>query len=46
MTTFFISLLFISLFMLPVGWPWIVGSFVLFRFFDVVKPFPGRRAER
>jgi phosphatidylglycerophosphatase A len=38
--------MFISLFMLPVAWPWIVGSFVLFRFFDVVKPFPGRRAER
>jgi phosphatidylglycerophosphatase A len=36
----------IALFMLPVKWPWIAGSFVLFRFFDVVKPFPGRRAER
>jgi phosphatidylglycerophosphatase A len=36
----------IALFLLPVRWPWIAGSFVLFRFFDVIKPFPGRRAER
>ncbi|MGH9452412.1 MAG: phosphatidylglycerophosphatase A family protein [Terriglobia bacterium] len=28
-----------------VGWKWLLGGFVLFRFFDVIKPFPARRAE-
>ncbi|MGH9433719.1 MAG: phosphatidylglycerophosphatase A family protein [Terriglobia bacterium] len=27
------------------GWPWLLAGFVLFRFFDVIKPFPARRAE-
>lgn len=36
----------ITLILLPIRWPWIVAGFVLFRFFDVIKPFPGRRAER
>ncbi len=36
----------ISLFYLPVTWRWILAAFLLFRFFDVVKPFPARRAER
>ncbi len=26
-------------------WKWLVAGFVLFRIFDVVKPFPARRAE-
>lgn len=24
----------------PVGWPWLLAGFVLFRFFDMVKPWP------
>ncbi|WP_036535922.1 phosphatidylglycerophosphatase A family protein [Oceanobacter kriegii] len=27
---------------LPAGWPWIVAAFVLFRFFDILKPWPIR----
>ena len=27
-------------------WKWLVGGFLLFRFFDIVKPFPARQAER
>lgn len=26
----------------PAGWEWIVAGFVLFRFFDIAKPFPIR----
>ena len=28
------------------GWIWLAGGFLLFRFFDVLKPFPARRSER
>jgi len=24
----------------PAGWPWVLAGFVLFRWFDIVKPFP------
>ena len=34
--------LLITLFMIPAGWVWIVLGFVLFRFFDIVKPWPIR----
>lgn len=27
------------------GWKWLLAGFLLFRFFDVLKPFPARRAE-
>jgi phosphatidylglycerophosphatase A len=27
-------------------WPWLLGGFILFRGFDIVKPFPARQAER
>ena len=30
----------------PSGWPWIVTGFVLFRFFDVLKPWPIRWCDR
>ena len=30
----------------PAGWAWIVAGFVLFRFFDIVKPWPVKAAER
>lgn len=29
----------------PREWPWFVGGFVLFRFFDIVKPWPIREAD-
>jgi phosphatidylglycerophosphatase A len=28
------------------GWKWLLGSYLLFRAFDVIKPFPARRLER
>ncbi len=36
----------IALIMLPVTWRWVLAGFVLFRVFDIIKPCPGRRAER
>ncbi len=27
------------------SWGWLIAGFLLFRFFDVLKPFPARRAE-
>jgi len=30
----------------PVGWPWMVAGFALFRFFDIWKPWPIRIADR
>jgi phosphatidylglycerophosphatase A len=30
----------------PSGWPWVLLGFVLFRFFDVVKPWPIYLADR
>jgi len=30
----------ITMFMAPTGWAWILIGFVLFRFFDVLKPWP------
>jgi phosphatidylglycerophosphatase A len=36
----------IALFMAPSGWPWAVLGFVLFRVFDIWKPWPVRWADR
>lgn len=36
----------IALALTPSGWRWLILSFVLFRLFDIVKPFPLRRLER
>lgn len=30
----------------PQGWQWVVLGFVLFRFFDILKPWPIRMADR
>ncbi|MDB4535683.1 phosphatidylglycerophosphatase A [Oceanospirillaceae bacterium] len=30
----------ITMFAAPVGWVWVVVGFVLFRFFDIIKPWP------
>lgn len=31
---------------IPLNWYWLVTGFVLFRLFDILKPFPIRRVER
>lgn len=37
----------ITLLLLPhATWVWLLGGFLLFRAFDIVKPFPARQAER
>ena len=36
----------ISLLFLPVRWPYIITAFVLFRFFDILKPLYIRRLEK
>lgn len=38
--------LWIALFLLPAGWPWIAAGFALFRLFDIWKPWPVRWADR
>lgn len=36
----------ITMFMAPSGWVWIAAGFLLFRLFDIWKPFPIRQIER
>lgn len=36
----------ITMFMAPTGWIWIVVGFLLFRFFDILKPWPIRLIDR
>ena len=36
----------IALISVPVHWKYLLASFILFRSFDIVKPFPLRRLER
>ena len=36
----------ITLFLNPVGWAGAFGAFLLFRIFDVIKPYPANRLER
>lgn len=36
----------ITLFMNPVGWPGAIGAFLLFRLFDVIKPYPANELEK
>jgi phosphatidylglycerophosphatase A len=36
----------VTLFMNPIGWVGALLGFLLFRFFDVVKPYPANRLER
>jgi phosphatidylglycerophosphatase A len=31
---------------LPLSWPWWLAAFVLFRFFDILKPWPNRQLEK
>lgn len=30
----------------PLQWPWLLAAFILFRFFDIVKPWPIRQLDR
>ena len=32
--------IFVTLFLIPVSWATVIAGFVLFRFFDILKPFP------
>jgi phosphatidylglycerophosphatase A len=36
----------ITLFMNPVGWRGLLAAFLLFRLFDIVKPYPANRLEK
>ncbi len=37
---------FVTMFLVPLTWQSVALGFILFRFFDVVKPWPARQAER
>lgn len=36
----------LTMFMAPAGWPWIICGFLLFRFFDILKPWPIRYIDK
>ncbi|MBT5232045.1 MAG: phosphatidylglycerophosphatase A [Methylococcales bacterium] len=36
---------FVTMFMLPVTWQWLLAGFVAFRFFDILKPWPIKWAD-
>lgn len=36
----------LTMIMVPIGWFWVIAGFVLFRIFDVWKPFPIRWVDR
>jgi len=36
----------LTLAFVPVGWAGVLAGFVLFRLFDIIKPYPCARAER
>jgi len=35
-----------TMYLNPLGWPWLLGGFVLFRIFDIIKPFPASLIDR
>jgi phosphatidylglycerophosphatase A len=35
----------LSVAFVPLQWPWLLAAFVLFRFFDIVKPWPIRQLD-
>lgn len=37
---------FITMIAAPTGWVWIIAGFVLFRFFDILKPWPIKWADK
>ncbi|MCK9505104.1 MAG: phosphatidylglycerophosphatase A [Porticoccaceae bacterium] len=38
--------LWLAMFSFPATWPWLLAGFVVFRFFDIVKPWPIRWLDR
>jgi len=36
----------VAMFMVPAGWWYATAGFILFRFFDIIKPFPLKRLEK
>ena len=35
-----------TMFLNPLGWAWLLGGFILFRIFDIIKPFPASLIDR
>jgi phosphatidylglycerophosphatase A len=35
-----------AMFLVPAGWAWMGACFALFRFFDIIKPWPANRLDR
>ena len=35
-----------TMYLNPLGWVWLLGGFLLFRLFDIVKPFPASTIDR
>src|ERR1700693_4623938 len=35
-----------TMFLNPLGWGWLLGGFLLFRIFDIIKPFPAGFIDR
>ena len=35
-----------AMFLIPMRWPWVAAAFGLFRFFDIVKPWPAGLIDR
>ena len=35
-----------TMFLNPLGWGWLLGGFLLFRIFDIIKPFPASLIDR
>jgi phosphatidylglycerophosphatase A len=35
-----------TMFLNPLGWVWLLGGFLLFRLFDIIKPFPADLIDR
>jgi len=31
---------------IPAQWPWLLAAFILFRLFDILKPWPIRQSEK
>ncbi len=36
----------VTMIAVPATWPWIIAGFLLFRFFDIVKPWPVKVADK
>ncbi len=36
----------VTMFLNPLGWAWLLGGFLIFRLFDIIKPFPASLIDR